>query len=75
MGQHSAWSDKHKWVKKYLGETAKKRLILSQHKDLNRGGYLIDDRTVNGAGEFQGEHIHFGQEKFPDWKSVLDYLL
>jgi len=36
---------------------------------------LIDDRTVNGAGEFQGVHIHFGQEKFPNWKSVLDYLL
>ena len=71
----SAWSDKHQWVKKYLGETAKKRLILSQHKHLNRGDYLIDDRTVNGAGEFQGEHIHFRQEKFPDWKSVLDYLL
>jgi hypothetical protein len=30
---------------------------------------------VNGAGEFKGEHIHFGQEKFPDWKSVLEYLL
>ena len=71
----SAWSDKHQWVKKHLGETAKKRLILSQHKHLNRGDYLIDDRTVNGAGEFEGEHIHFGQDKFPDWKSVLDYLL
>ena len=60
---------------KNLGETAIKRLILSQPKHLNLGDYLIDDRKVNGAVEFQGEHIHFGQEKFPDWKSVLDYLL
>ena len=66
---------KHQWVKKHLGVSARKRLILSQHKHLNLGDYLIDDRTVNGAGEFQGVHIHFGQEKFPNWKSVLDYLL
>jgi len=71
----SAWSDKNKWVKNYLGQSAYKRLILSHHKNLNRGDYLIDDRTANGAGEFQGEHIHFGTEKFPDWKSVLKYLI
>ena len=71
----SAWSDKHQWVKKHLGKAAKRRLILSQYKHLNRGDFLIEDRTVNGAGEFQGEHIHFGQTKFPDWKSVLAYLL
>jgi 5'-nucleotidase len=71
----SAWSDKNEWVKKYLGEPAHKRLILSHHKNLNRGDYLIDDRTANGAGEFQGEHIHFGTEKFSDWKSVLEYLI
>ena len=71
----SAWSDKHQWVKKHLGVSARKRLILSQHKHLNLGDYLIDDRTVNGAAEFQGEHIHFGTKRFPDWKSVLEYLL
>ena len=71
----SAWSDKHQWVKKHLGVSARKRLILSQHKHLNLGDYLIDDRTVNGAAEFQGEHIHFGTKRFLDWKSVLEYLL
>ena len=71
----SAWSDKVKWVQKYLGESAYKRLILTHHKNLNHGDYLIDDRTKNGAGEFKGELIHFGTEKFPDWKSVCTYLL
>ena len=70
----SAWTDKLKWVKKYLGESAYKRLILSHHKNLNAGDFLIDDRTKNGADKFQGEHIHFGTEKFPDWKSVVEYL-
>ena len=71
----SAWSDKVKWVQKYLGESAYKRLILTHHKNLNYGDYLIDDRTKNGAGEFKGELIQFGTEKFPDWKSVCSYLL
>ncbi len=69
-----ALSDKVIWVKRYLGDVAKKRLIISHHKNLNRGDYLIDDRTRHGASEFIGEHIHFGTEKFPDWESVLTYL-
>ena len=40
----SAWSDKVKWVKKYLGKSAYKRLILTHHKNLNHGDYLIADR-------------------------------
>ena len=71
----SAWSDKLLWVKQYLGDTAHKRLILSHNKNLNRGDYLIDDRTKNGAGEFQGELIRFGSEEFPNWGAVTRYLL
>ncbi len=71
----SAWTDKLIWVQTHLGEHAYKRLILSHHKNLNTGDYLIDDRTANGAGQFSGEHILFGSKRFPDWKSVLDYLI
>ena len=71
----SGWSDKNEWVKKYLGDVAYKRLILSHHKNLNHGDYLIDDRLANGANLFEGEHIHFGSDKFPDWESVCSYLL
>ena len=70
----SAWSDMLLWVKTHLGNAAYKRLILSQHKNLNAGKFLIDDRTKNGAGEFGGEHIHFGTDKFPDWKTVVRYM-
>ena len=71
----SAWSDKVQWVKKYLGTSAYKRLILSHHKNLNRGDFLVDDRPKNGAAEFEGEWIQFGSEKFPDWDSILKYLV
>ena len=76
---HTAWSDKLEWVKKYLGDKAYKRLILSHHKHLNVGEFLIDDRPNNGAKDFKGEWIHFNPKddpapKFPDWKSVVKYL-
>src|SRR5262245_7345640 len=71
----SAWSDKLLWVKRHLGELAYKRLILTHHKDLNVGDFLVDDRTKNGAERFRGEHVHFGTERFPDWKAVTEYLL
>lgn len=71
----SAWSDKLLWVKRYLGAPAYKRLILSHHKNLNRGDYLIDDRLKNGADQFSGEHIHFGTDRFPDWATVMRYLM
>jgi 5'-nucleotidase len=70
----SAWSDKLEWVKKHPGKPAYKGLILTQHKDLNQGDFLIDDRGKNGASEFHGEWIHYGSPKFPDWESVLLYL-
>ena len=68
-------SEKKKWVKKHLGEYAYKKLTLTHHKELLSGRALIDDRTKNGAAEFKGEHIHFGTEKFPDWNSVINYLI
>ncbi len=71
----TALIDKLKWVKKYLEDVAYKRLILSHHKNLNKGDYLIDDRTKNGADLFEGEHIHFGTEKFPIWDDVINYLV
>ncbi len=71
----TAWQDKIEWVQKYLGKLAYKRLILSHHKNLNVGDYLIDDRLRNGADKFKGQHIHFGTEEFPDWETILNYLL
>jgi 5'-nucleotidase len=72
---HSAPSDKLKWVKTHLGNKARKRLILTHRKDLNIGDFLVDDRTKIGAGEFKGEFIQFGTARFPDWTTVKKYLM
>ena len=64
----SAWSDKLLWVRRHLDDVAHKRLILTHHKDLARGDFLIDDRPEKrGAGTFQGELVHFGSDRFPGW--------
>ena len=71
---HSSWSDKVKWVTKYLDDVFHKRIVITHRKDLCQGDYLIDDRGKNGTSEFGGEWIEFGSEKFPDWNSILVYL-
>ena len=70
----SAWADKVTWVTEYLDDVLHKRLILSHHKDFLKGDYLIDDRPKHGADSFEGEWIQFGSERFPDWKTVIEYL-
>ena len=62
------------WVKEYL-PNAYKNLIISHHKELNIGDYLIDDSTFNGAAEFPGKHIQIWSKEFPNWESILNYLI
>jgi len=70
----TAWSDKLEWVKNHLGQAAYKRLIISHHKELNCGSFLIDDRDKHGAEHFRGKLIRLGSEEFPDWEAVLKFL-
>lgn len=50
------------------------RLIISHHKNLNKGDYIIDDRDKRGVDKFEGEHIWFGKSEFLDWGEVVEYL-
>ena len=80
----SGASQKIEWIQNHFGADKGsplwKRVILSHHKHLNRGDFLIDDRPHrNGAREFEetnaaGQLIHFGSAEFPDWDAVLSYL-
>lgn len=76
---NTACSDKLEWIKKYFGggedSIFYKKVIFSHHKNLNKGDILIDDRLKNGSEHFEGEHIHYGTEKFPDWNKVVNYLM
>lgn len=75
----TAWSDQVSWIHTHFGEEQEsplhKKLILSHHKNLNRGDYLIDDRETNGADRFEGALIKFGQSPYRDWENVLTKLV
>lgn len=70
-----AWAEKRIWVGRYLDDIFHKRLIISHCKNLCAGDYLIDDRMQNGVAEFSGELIQFGSDTFPNWDSVVNYLM
>ncbi len=70
-----AWTHKRLWLEKNFGSKTRKKLILSHRKDLQIGHYLVDDSPRNGASKFKGEWIHFGSDIFPDWDSVINYLI
>lgn len=67
--------EKRQWVERYLGMVVVKNLIITPHKHLNRGDYLIDDNaTGKGQDHFAGELILFGSQQFPDWLEVRRYF-
>lgn len=74
-GNPSAWSDKVIWITRYLDDVFHKKMVITHCKHLCKGDILIDDRDKHGVRDFDGEWIHFGSERFPDWDSVLDYLI
>ncbi|MFE8070131.1 hypothetical protein QQM79_03650 [Marinobacteraceae bacterium S3BR75-40.1] len=70
-----SYSEKRLWVEKFLGFDVVHRLIISAHKGLNQGDFLIDD-YASGKGQeyFSGTLIQFGSKSFPDWKSVKEFF-
>lgn len=74
-GNPHSFIEKRIWIEEKFGDFATKRMDLTFRKDLSMGHFLIDDRLKYGAGDFIGEHIMYGSEQFPDWNSVLKYLL
>jgi 5'-nucleotidase len=68
------YTDKQLWLEKHFGSAVRKRLIITDRKDLTRGDFLVEDRTRHGAEKFEGEHIHFGTGEFSTWTVTLKYL-
>ena len=74
-GNPNCWKEKREWIEMYLGEDAHKKLTLTHNKHLFIGDIIIDDTTNYGVDKFKGRHIHFGQERYPDWNTVLKDLI
>ena len=70
-----SYMEKRLWVEEYLGYDVVNRLIISPHKDLSRGHYLIDN-LMEGKGQerFEGMLIQYGGAEFPNWAAVKQYF-
>jgi 5'(3')-deoxyribonucleotidase len=70
----NCYTEKAQWLIDHIGGDILNRTIMSCDKSLVKGDYLIDDQLEYGQTEFEGELLHFGSEKFPNWKTVVEYL-
>lgn len=70
-----SYTEKRIWVEKYFGLEFCKKLILCSNKSLLKGDYLVDDSSLCGQPEFEGEWLQYGTEKFDNWKKVKEYLV
>ncbi len=69
------YTEKRLWVEDHFGFEMVKRLIISPHKGLNRGDYLIDDNdSGKGQENFEGQLLKFGSPEFPNWKTVISFF-
>lgn len=66
------YTEKRIWIENHFGIEFCKNLIICYDKHLLKGDYLIDDNEHKG---FEGEWVHFGSSNYPNWKSVVDFLL
>lgn len=70
------YTEKRLWVERHFGFEHCHRLIISAHKGLSMGDYLIDDKTAGfGQEDFQGQLIHYGSAEFPNWASVKRHFV
>jgi 5'-nucleotidase len=69
------YTEKRVSVEKHLGFDECENLIEICDKTLFAGDYLIDDMPQEGLLDPSWGQIMFGSKEFPDWTSVLKYLM
>ena len=69
-----AWAEQVRWVEQWLGVPAYNRLILSNHKNLSYGDYLIDAHNAYGTDGFMGTHIKYGVDPYKTWEDVMEFF-
>ena len=69
------WGEVVEWAESHIGVPAWNKVTVSPRKDLILGDYLIDAHAdENGADNFMGTVIKFGEEPFKNWDEVLEYF-
>lgn len=67
--------DRQEWIDRWLDVPAWDHVILSTHKELMMGDYLLDAHTEQcGAAGFPGTVLEFGKDPFRHWAEVLEFF-
>jgi len=64
-GNPSAWSDKVKWVTKYLDDVFHKRMVITHCKNLCKGDILIDDRGKKAPANLKVNGFNLALKNIP----------
>lgn len=67
----NSYTEKAEWIRKHFGYEMQKKLILCGNKSLLKGRILVDDANNAYQDEFEGIWIRIGNERYPDWSSVM----
>jgi len=71
----NCFTEKAQWILDHFDFELLEKTIMCGDKSLVKGDYLIDDRNTDKQSEFEGEWIEFGNYDFPDWETVVNYLM
>jgi len=70
-----SYLEKRLWIEDYFGLDMARRLIISPHKGLNKGDYLIDDMLAGMGQElFDGKILQFGSAEYPTWTEIIHFF-
>ena len=70
-----SYTEKRVCVEKHLGFDECENLIMAPDKTIIKADYLIDDMVQTGRYKPEWEWLEFGSSEYPDWESVLEYLM
>jgi 5'(3')-deoxyribonucleotidase len=69
------YTEKRVWIERCLGFEHVNRLIISYHKNLLLGDYMIDDQAEGRGQElFKGELLKYGDGGFKSWRDIKLFL-
>lgn len=77
-GDSDGWQEmeeKRKWLEANIGVPCWDRVVLTTHKELLLGDFLIDAHIAECGGDgFMGTAVEFGSDTFKDWNEVVTFF-
>jgi predicted esterase YcpF (UPF0227 family) len=69
-----AFADVQAWAQEYINVPAYNHVIFTNQLNLLYGDYLISGSAKDGASDFMGTRIPFGDDTFKTWEEVITYF-